>query len=615
MKEGTFFMTVGGSSTVHVRARRVVRVALSLSLMAAFALALPAVSGAAILPAWGSNLRATPTLDTANGASSQTGDQPLSSYDPSASNLDQSISTSYNPGCQVSYYNTTINCTPWMHSGADNTVWNTSLASGSPAAPQGGQILEIKVKGCAVKDTSAPTNADGSQTSAGIPVNTILFQTLTEQSNGSFLTNNAATGFQLPFCSDSTAPTQGTVNTTTVNTYHPIHMCVKQGDYVDFYDIGGYIAHAPYSYYPQGVPFQVLAPVTGSGTDSFTDADVPNHQASGAPAVYYQGEQTGVNGNNNTGWGAEANQELMLQVSVQAVGDDAYGQCPGGYANEPTDSNHVNCVERHTSPGDPYGTCDASNNPVFPPANTGAPTIAGTATQNQRLEGSHGTWTNSPFGYAYQWTDCDGSGANCTPIAGKAATQSYYYPTAGDVGHTLVLQVSASNDANTIGPASSAPTGVVAASTLPPPPPPATGPPLITGLGLNPASFNSARGTTIVYNDSQTGTATFRIFALQPGVTRGRSCIAPPKKRPKGAKNCTRQVLVKKFTHADRGGQNGVKLTGVKPGKYVLQVTAKSAANGKTSQPVVVNFTSRLVHTTPHGARLASVWSGLSWLV
>src|SRR5205807_3327229 len=58
------------------------------------------------------------------------------------------------------------------------------------------------------------------------------------------------------------------------------------------------------------------------------------------------------------------------------------------------------------------------------PVNTAVPTIPGTAAQGQTLTESHGTWTNSPTSFAYQWQRCDSAGANCAAIAG-AANQTY----------------------------------------------------------------------------------------------------------------------------------------------------------------------------------------------
>src|SRR5262249_35553298 len=78
-----------------------------------------------------------------------------------------------------------------------------------------------------------------------------------------------------------------------------------------------------------------------------------------------------------------------------------------------------------------------------PPANGAPPTITGTAQQSQTLTEAHGTWSNEPTSYAYQWLQCDGAGASCQPIA-KATAQTYV-PASADVGHTLRVQETASN--------------------------------------------------------------------------------------------------------------------------------------------------------------------------
>ena len=39
--------------------------------------------------------------------------------------------------------------------------------------------------------------------------------------------------------------------------------------------------------------------------------------------------------------------------------------------------------------------------------------LSGTPTQGQLLTESHGSWSNSPTGYSYQWQDCDSAGNNC----------------------------------------------------------------------------------------------------------------------------------------------------------------------------------------------------------
>src|SRR4029079_8776501 len=77
------------------------------------------------------------------------------------------------------------------------------------------------------------------------------------------------------------------------------------------------------------------------------------------------------------------------------------------------------------------------------PVNTALPTVSGSAVQGQTLSATQGTWSNSPTGFAYQWRDCDGSGANCVDIPG--ATSSTYVLAASDVNSTVLVAVTASN--------------------------------------------------------------------------------------------------------------------------------------------------------------------------
>lgn len=73
------------------------------------------------------------------------------------------------------------------------------------------------------------------------------------------------------------------------------------------------------------------------------------------------------------------------------------------------------------------------------PVNTVAPAITGTAAQGQVLTTSDGTWLNTPASYTYLWKHGDGSAAAAT------ATASTYTLAAGDVGFTMVCQVTATN--------------------------------------------------------------------------------------------------------------------------------------------------------------------------
>src|SRR5205807_10670383 len=98
------------------------------------------------------------------------------------------------------------------------------------------------------------------------------------------------------------------------------------------------------------------------------------------------------------------------------------------------------------------------------PMNTAPPTISVPSTQGYRPTESHGTWTNEPTGFTYQWQQCDSAGNSCTAIAG--ATAQTYVPVAGDVGHELRVQETASNAGGSSSPATSAATAAV----VPPPP-------------------------------------------------------------------------------------------------------------------------------------------------
>ncbi len=98
--------------------------------------------------------------------------------------------------------------------------------------------------------------------------------------------------------------------------------------------------------------------------------------------------------------------------------------------------------------------------PPAPPTNTQRPAISGPADVGSPLSASPGSWTNSPTNYGYQWQDC-ASGV-CTNING--ATSSSYTLMKGDLGDTVDVQVTASNDAGANS-ATSSPVGPVITAT------------------------------------------------------------------------------------------------------------------------------------------------------
>jgi hypothetical protein len=108
------------------------------------------------------------------------------------------------------------------------------------------------------------------------------------------------------------------------------------------------------------------------------------------------------------------------------------------------------------------------------PVNTALPGLGGTAQIGQKLTESHGTWTNSPTSYSYQWEDCS---STCSAIAG--ATSQSYTVTAADAGYAIRVEEFATNPGGTGGPATSSASAVVPhppAQSTAPSTPPATSP-------------------------------------------------------------------------------------------------------------------------------------------
>lgn len=94
------------------------------------------------------------------------------------------------------------------------------------------------------------------------------------------------------------------------------------------------------------------------------------------------------------------------------------------------------------------------------PSNTALPTISGTPQQGDTLTVSNGSWSgDTPMSFAYQWQDCNSSGASCANISG--ATSSSYRLQASDVGSTIRSVVTATNAGGSTS-ASSRVTSVVA---------------------------------------------------------------------------------------------------------------------------------------------------------
>jgi hypothetical protein len=79
------------------------------------------------------------------------------------------------------------------------------------------------------------------------------------------------------------------------------------------------------------------------------------------------------------------------------------------------------------------------------PQNTEAPAVTGDAVDYGTLTSTTGTWTSAgPVVYARQWRRCDASGDGCSDIGG--ATGETYRLTRFDIGYTVRVAVTATND-------------------------------------------------------------------------------------------------------------------------------------------------------------------------
>jgi hypothetical protein len=171
---------------------------------------------------------------------------------------------------------------------------------------------------------------------------------------------------------------------------------------------------------------------------------------------------------------------------------------------------------------------------VSPPANISPPTIAGTPQQGKPLTEQHGSWTNEPTSYGYQWLQCDSLGTSCLAIAG--ATAQTYTPVAGDVGHRLEVQEIATNAG---GPSAAATSSATAEVLVAAPPPPSTFGK--TSVGGSSDSFLADRKRVNRYALSAAGSLSKLSIYLAPTGTSG-------------------QQLLKGLVYADSSGAPGALL-------------------------------------------------------
>jgi outer membrane protein assembly factor BamB len=125
--------------------------------------------------------------------------------------------------------------------------------------------------------------------------------------------------------------------------------------------------------------------------------------------------------------------------------------------------------------------------PLTVPASLTAPSISGTVSPGQLLTAAVGTWTGSPSTFDVTWQRCDAGGGAC--VALTSAADLTYLLSAGDIGTTIRVSVTAHNAAGPSLPAQSPSTPAIALATgvTDPAPAGAPGPPAVQPARTGPA--------------------------------------------------------------------------------------------------------------------------------
>ena len=167
-------------------------------------------------------------------------------------------------------------------------------------------------------------------------------------------------------------------------------------------------------------------------------------------------------------------------------------------------------------PAESVGSPEPTGPVPTPPHNIALPSISGTTTEGDTLTASNGTWEGNPTSYAYQWQDCNTSGASCTKISG--ATTSTHKLTTSDVGHTLTVVVTATNAGGST-PATSPATAKVAAKPSRPAALKNTALPAIAGTAIEGDTLTASNG-------NWEGSPTAYAYQWQDCISRTTGCTA-----------------------------------------------------------------------------------------
>jgi beta-glucanase (GH16 family) len=126
------------------------------------------------------------------------------------------------------------------------------------------------------------------------------------------------------------------------------------------------------------------------------------------------------------------------------------------------------------------------------PGKIAPPTVTGPATVGETLTATTGDWSGAqPLAFAFQWQRCRADGGKCSALAN--ATSASYQVQATDLGRTLNVAVTASNDRGSKT-AQSAPTAIVTQASTGQAPA-SVGPPAITGTAAVDQTLSATPGS------------------------------------------------------------------------------------------------------------------------
>jgi hypothetical protein len=223
----------------------------------------------------------------------------------------------------------------------------------------------------------------------------------------------------------------------------------------------------------------------------------------------------------------------------------------------------------------------------LPPANTAAPTISGTAVAGQTLTEGHGTWTDNPFSFSYQWLLCAASGASCNPIAG-ATTPTFLLPDA-DAGLSVRVQETASNQYGTGTAATSAAVAIAA-----------LGQPSVASASMHGASAS----VVIACNGAapQTCSGTYTMTSHETVVGKSVTAVAASTHKTTKPKPTTKQVTVGSGSYNLAAGATetlsvSLNKTGQKLLRRFYKLPVTVTLTGATSATGTLKFFYQVIHS------------------